>query len=88
MIKIQNMIMTKERTVMYPKTRLTRLTIQVLLVGILTVPAWGASKKGPVIEPRARQVLQQAGDFMKSAQSFTFTMETVREIVMETGQRI
>ena len=89
MIKIQNMIMTKERTVMYPNTRLTRLTIQVLLVGILTVPAWGASKKkGPVIEPRARQVLQQAGDFMKSAQSFTFTMETVREVVMETGQRI
>ncbi|MCK5351965.1 DUF2092 domain-containing protein, partial [bacterium] len=89
MIKIQNMIMTKERVIMHPNTRLIKLVTLVLFLSILAVPVWGASKKrGPVIEPRARQVLQQTGDFMKSAQSFTFAMETVREVVMETGQRI
>ena len=89
MIKIQNMIMTKERAIMHPNTRLIKLVTLVLFLSILAVPVWGASKKrGPVIEPRARQVLQQTGDFMKSAQSFTFAMETVREVVMETGQRI
>jgi len=89
MIKIQNMIMTKERAAMHPKTRSIKLFVLVLSLGILAAPAWGASKKkGPVIEPRARQVLQQAGDFMKTAQTFTFSMETVREVVMETGQRL
>jgi hypothetical protein len=89
MIKIQNMIMTKERAAMHPKTRSIKLFVLVLSLGLLAAPAWGASKKkGPVIEPRARQVLQQAGDFLKSAKSFAFTMETVREVVMETGQRI
>jgi len=74
---------------MHPETRPIKLFVLVLSLGILAAPAWGASKKkGPVIEPRARQVLQQTGDFMKSAQNFTFTMETVREVVMETGQRI
>ena len=74
---------------MHSNTRLIKLTILVLSLGLTAAPVWGASrKKGPVIEPRARQVLQQAGDFMKSAQNFTFIMETVREVVMETGQRI
>jgi len=74
---------------MHPDTRPIKLFVLVLSLGILAAPAWGGSKKkGPMIEPRARQVLQQAGDFMKSAQGFTFTMETVREVVMETGQRI
>ena len=74
---------------MHPKTRVTQLSVVVLLLGIMAVPAWGASgEKGPVIEPRARQVLQRAGDFMRSAQSFTFSMETTREIVMDTGQKI
>ena len=74
---------------MHPNTRLVKMLSLMLFLGILAAPAWGASKKkGPVIEPRARQVLQQAGDFMKSAQQFTFKMETVREVVMETGQRI
>jgi len=89
MIKIQNMIMTKERVIMHPNTRLIKLVTLVLFLSILAAPVWGASKKkGPVIEPRARQVLQQTGDFMKSAQSFTFALETIREVVMETGQRI
>ena len=74
---------------MHPKSRTIKLLSLVLLSGFLAVPAWGASeKKGPVIEPQARQVLQQAGDFMKSARNFAFTMETVREVVMETGQKI
>jgi hypothetical protein len=82
-------IKTKERVAMHPNTRLVKFFPLVLFLGILAAPAWGASeKKDPVIEPRARQVLQQAGDFMKSAQNFTFTMETVREIVMKTGQGI
>jgi hypothetical protein len=74
---------------MHPNTRLVKMLSLMLFLGILVTPAWGASgKKGPVIEPRARQVLQQAGDFMKSAQQFTFKMETVREIAMDTGQKI
>jgi hypothetical protein len=56
---------------------------------LVCTAAWGASKqKGPVIEPKARQVLQQVGDFMKSAERFTFSMEATREVVMETGQKI
>ena len=74
---------------MHLTTRILKLTVMVFLLGIMTVPAWSASEeKSPVIEPRARQVLQQAGDFMRSAQSFTFAMETSREIVMDTGQKI
>jgi len=74
---------------MHPKSRLIKPITLVLFLSVLAVPAWGASKKkGPVIEPRAREVLQQAGDLLKSAQDFTFAMETVREVVMETGQRI
>ena len=74
---------------MHSNTRLIKLITLVLFLGIVTVPAWGASKnKGPVIEPRARQVLQKVGDFMKSAQNFTFKLETYREIIMDTGQPI
>ena len=74
---------------MHPNTRLIRLIIPVLFLGLLAAPVWAASQtKEPVLEPRARQVLQHAGDFMKSAQNFTFTMETVREVVMGTGQKI
>lgn len=74
---------------MHPNTRVIKVAVPMLLLSILAVPAWGASEeKSPVIEPRAREVLQQAGDFMRSAQNFTFTMETTREIVMDTGQKI
>lgn len=74
---------------MHPNARLIKILPLVLFLSILAASAWGAAeKKGPVIEPRARQVLQQAGDFMKSAQTYTFKMETVREVVMETGQKI
>ena len=70
--------------------RLIRTVPLALSLSLLVCTAsWGASKqKGPVIEPKARQVLQQVGDFMKSAERFTFTMEATREVVMETGQKI
>lgn len=61
----------------------------VLFLGILTVPARGAfGEKAPVMEPKARQVLQQAGDFLKTAQSYTFAMETIKEVVLDTGQKL
>ena len=74
---------------MHPNLKMMKLLSLALMASFLAAPAWGASKKkGPVIEPRARQVLQQAGDFLKSAKSFTFEMETVREVVMATDQKI
>ena len=74
---------------MHPNTKLIKVLSLVLFLGVLAFPAWGASKeRGPVIEPRAREVLQQVGDFMRSVQTFTFTMETVREVIMDTGQSI
>jgi hypothetical protein len=87
--KNKGIIKIKERAAMHPKSKTIKLLSLVLFLGMSAAPAWSASKKkDPVLEPRARQVLQQAGDFMKSAQRFTFTMEAVREVVMETGQRI
>ena len=74
---------------MHLNTRLIKTFSLVFLVVLFAAPAWGASEKtGPAIEPQARQVLQQAGDFMRSASNFTFSMESVREVVMDTGQRI
>jgi hypothetical protein len=74
---------------MRTNNRLLRSFSLTLSLSLFAGTAWGASShKGPVIEPRARQVLQQVGDFMKSAERFTFTMEATREVVMETGQKI
>lgn len=68
---------------------LSSFSLTLSLSLLVCTASWGASKqKGPVIEPKARQVLQQVGDFMKSAEQFTFSMEATREVVMETGQKI
>ena len=70
--------------------RMIHLAICIILgIALMTGSVFAADQpEGPVIEPKVRQVLAVAGDYLKSADRFTVTMETTMDIVLEDGQKI
>jgi hypothetical protein len=69
--------------------RRIRLSLIILCVALVSWPAFGDDETGgPVIEPRVQTVLTEAGRYLRDAQRFTFRMESTREIVLESGQKL
>jgi hypothetical protein len=58
----------------------------------IMAPVWSADTpkkaKGPDIEPKAREVLQQMCDYLKNLQQFSFQAEITEDVLLTSGQRI
>lgn len=72
------------------RNRLSTMTLAFVLFGLTTVSPAAAVHKGVAfVEPTARKALQIVNDYLREADSFTFTIETVKdEMVGDTHQRI
>lgn len=78
--------------------RITRTVMVGMLLLTLTLVAPGrhveaqegakAPAPKPVIEPRARAILKEMGDYLKTAPAFTFHSEVAYDQVLATGQKL
>jgi hypothetical protein len=69
--------------------RLLRCVPVLALVFAAVMPAWTATPKpatAPKIDPRAVQMLQQMGEYLKGLQTFSVHVATTRDVVLASGQ--
>ena len=65
------------------------VSLFVLCIALVGRPALSADEAGgPMISPRVRKVMMAASRYLKSAQRFTFRIESTSEVVLESGQKI
>ena len=50
--------------------------------------AYAAQAKKPAVDPKANDILKQMGEYLKTADRFTFHIEAYFEEVLETGQKL
>ena len=50
--------------------------------------AYAAQAKKPAVDPRANDILKQMGEYLKTADRFTYHIEAYFEEVLETGQKL
>jgi hypothetical protein len=56
---------------------------------LVSTPALGGgSAEGPPIEPKADQLLQQMGEYLKSTKQYTFRADVSFDQVLESGQKL